>query len=329
MNAHAFFAKAEPTLSARRLLEWAERLEPGLRRAFATYVAQVSSDWDLKALEGHIARGDIDSVLATVLRAGGGFAAAVNQGAIAAGQDTGAFLGSTVGLVVNFDQTNDRAVRFMQENRLRLIRELADSQRDAIRVILTEGVTTGLNPKQQAVAVRGVIGLTGFQANAVANYRRLLQQGSAEALERALRDRRFDRTVRRAVRGDRPLDAEQIDRMVSRYHTRYVAYRATVIARTESLRVVHQGAEEMFEQAIGDGQLDRTTVVRRWITAQDRRVRDSHGPMHGQERAVGIAFTSANGIALRYPGDPSAPASETVQCRCAVTTRVRRTPTVG
>ena len=74
--------------------------------------------------------------------------------------------------------------------------------------------------------------------------------------------------------------------------------------------------EVMYQQAIDDGTLQSTQIVRTWITAKDERVRSSHAVLNGQRRNYGEPW----GV-LRYPGDPSAPAAETVQCRCVLTTR--------
>ena len=158
--------------------------------------------------------------------------------------------------MVDFDAINDRAVRLMRENKLRLVREFLDSQRAATQHALVEGVTEGLNPIAQARAFRDSIGLTSRQEAAVGNYRRLLQTGDRDALVRALRDRRYDPTVRRAIASDRPLTTSQIDRMVARYRERYIKYRSEVIARTESLKIVHQGNDEMYHQAVESGKLD-------------------------------------------------------------------------
>ena len=74
------------------------------------------------------------------------------------------------------------------------------------------------------------------QQIAAINYRRLLENNSAEALRRQARDKRFDQSVRRAIENKTPLRAEQIDRMVARYADRLVKQRAATIARTEALR---------------------------------------------------------------------------------------------
>jgi hypothetical protein len=141
-------------------------------------------------------------------------------------------------------------------------------------------------------------------------------------LTRELRDRRFDRSVRRSIRTQEPLTPAQIDRMVERYAQRYVKHRAEVIGRTEALRSVHQGVNEGYEQAIESGKLDRANLERTWDSSRDSRVRRTHRFLNGQKRPWGGTWATENGV-IRYPGDPEAAAEETIQCRCLLTTRIR------
>lgn len=305
----------------RRLLR---RLEPRVRRQFVAAILRARRSRTLDQLAELVVTGRIQEALASVSAASAASIADVaNVVFVEAGQAVAEAVSRRSDVIVTFDQTNFRAVRRMQEARLRLIREFTQEQLSATREALRDGIERGANPRQQARVFRESIGLTQRQQRAVNNYRRLLREGSSEALTRQLRDRRFDPTVRRAVAGDIALTDAQIDRMVSRYGERFLRFRSEVIARTESLRAVHEGSEESLRQSVDDGTIEPGSVRRAWLTASDARVRDPHAPMHGQTRQVGEPFLSGNGTPLRHPGDPSAPASETVQCRCVVTTRLR------
>lgn len=232
---------------------------------------------------------------------------------------------------VSYDMVNEGAVRAMRENQLRLVREFSEAQRRATQQVLIDGVRDGANPREQARDFRRSIGLTQRQQAAVGNFRRLLQQNDPEALTRALRDKRHDRTVRRAIREGRPLSQRQVDTMVNRYRERYLKYRSEVIARTEAMRAVHEGQERMMRQAVENGIVQNDQLVREWNTALNGRVRSfentsgktSHSTMHGQlRRGLDEPFLSGSGSALRYPTDPNAPAFDTVQCRCTVSFRM-------
>jgi hypothetical protein len=217
----------------------------------------------------------------------------------------------------------------MQENQLRLVREFAAEQRRATSAALIRGVREGMNPIATARDFRGSIGLTEYQTKIVANYRRSLETLSRDALERELRDRRFDRTVTNAIDGNIPLSQERIDMMVERYTEKWVKYRSEAIARTESLRAANAGSNELYRQAIDRGDLNQGDLIREWIPAKDDRVRDSHAEMAGQTRGVNEPFISGLGNELMYPGDPSSPAEDTIHCRCAVTTRFAPKARIG
>lgn len=226
------------------------------------------------------------------------------------------------GLVVDFDQLNARAVTSLQTSRLRRVREFSAETRAAAFEVIEDGVQRGLAPVAQARELRASIGLTRHQARSVVSYRRALERTSAEALARQLRDRRFDGTVRAAVRSREPLSAAQIDRMVDRYRDRAVAFRAQNIAQTESLRAIHEGDQELWQQSVDGGQLNSDEIIGVWRTAADEKVRGSHEFMGGQRRPLGEPFLSGAGNALMHPGDGNAPASEVVRCRCVVAREV-------
>ena len=309
----------DPAARLERLLAGAD---VRLRRRFRAAVRRMKASVSIDALANMLSTGRFNEALASLEVHMARFADEVNEIYILAGKDTAKLLEDVLEVMVDFDAINDRAVRLMRENKLRLVREFLDSQRAATQHALVEGVTEGLNPIAQARAFRDSIGLTSRQEAAVGNYRRLLQTGDRDALVRALRDRRYDPTVRRAIASDRPLTTSQIDRMVARYRERYIKYRSEVIARTESLKIVHQGNDEMYHQAVESGKLDASEITRSWVTAQDERVRGTHSSMGGQTRGFDEPFTSGAGWLLRYPGDPFAPPAEVIQCRCAITTRM-------
>lgn len=298
-------------------------MEPRLRRRFLRLIGQIRRQLNIDQLAQLLEQGRVDEVLRRIQAAFSVFGDEVNALFLASGQATASFIAATMKTFFSFDQVNEGAVQAMQSNRLRLIREFMDDQRNTVREALTEGIRRGLNPREQARFFRQSIGLTARQMQAVRNFRRLLESGSAEALTRELRDRRYDPTVRRAIRTGQPLTQEQIEEMTNRYMERMLIYRSEVIARTEALRAVNEGSYNAFQQAYSTGTLDPTMVYRTWNTALDERVRGSHRAMHGQERGANEPFTSGDGYSLLYPGDPNAPGSETIQCRCVASTRIR------
>ena len=301
-----------------------DQAEPEIRRAFLEAIGRARGLRTLERIAELIASGRIDQAMDAIDRSVPAFVSALEGVFRAAGVEVARGAAAHLGTLLDFDSVNDRAVTSLQRTRARLIRELGDEQRRATLAMLQEFQDLGEDPRVQARILRDSIGLTERQARAVGNYRRLLLQRDAEALQRKLRDRRFDSSVRAHVRGDRTLTRAQIDRMVTRYRERYVDFRARTIARTETVRAVHEGQEEMLEQLVSSGAVDASQIRREWRTARDERVRPSHVAMHRQRRRVGETFISGDGNRLRYPGDPSAPPEDTVQCRCVLAVSVPR-----
>lgn len=290
-----------------RLLGTAERR---LRDAFLLSVARVRSQASLRRVAALLASGRAEEALRLVDQAGERLARAWGREHARSARSAARFLGlSGVDL-------GGRAGRRVEAHLARVVREFASSQRRATSEVLARGAAAGKSPRQLTRDFRASLGLSPQQAQASASYRLALEAGSVQALTRELRDRRFDATVRR---GD-PLTPAQVDRMVERYEERLLARRAAVIAGTEALRSVHEGAEEATLQLMEGGGASPAQVQQVWHTQGDHRVRDSHSPMSGQVRPWGIPFRSGNGNLLRHPGDLDAPASDSVNCRCFLTT---------
>lgn len=246
------------------------------------------------------------------------YATAVDQVFATAGLSTADFIRDRTNTLLEFNTLNNRAQLWLRDTRQRLVREMTAAQMEATFTALQDGVRRGLRPDQLAREFRDSIGLTGKQQRAVSNYRRLLEERDSAALTRALRDKRFDSTVARAIADDVPLTQVQIDRMVDRYQEKYVKYRSEVIAHTESLGATHAGDDEMWQQAVESGAVDPETITSIWHISGLGNTRDSHSFMNMQQQPFGTPFRSGDGNNLRYPGDPSAPASDTVQCNCVV-----------
>lgn len=227
---------------------------------------------------------------------------------------------------ISFNPGNPRAAEIVNQQASRLVREINESTRAVVTEALIEGQNEGFGARKTAQRIKDNLGLTERQLNAVKNYEKLLREGSAEALNRDLRDKRFDGSVRNAK--DKPLTEDQIQKMVAAYKKKYIAYRAQVIARTEAAEAVSNGRTEALRQQLDNVGLGGDAVERTWVATKDKRTRTSHkhGGLDGQKvRGLDTAFVSPlTGARLRAPGDRSlgAPASEVVQCRCVTLNRI-------
>lgn len=295
----------------------------GERKLFAAFVETVSgleTAVALQRLERLLESGQLAEALELGRRRWGSFADQWTEVAAGAGSSTARFVSRQLGALYGFERFEGRALEALTANRLRLVRELAAEQRQASFQAIAESLREGMNPRQTARAFRASLGLTARQEAAVRNFRRMLEAGDPEALTRKLRDRRFDGSILRAIRGEQ-LDRSTIERMVTRYRERYIALRATTIARTEALRAISEGVGLGYEQGVEAGIVEPTSLIDIWNTTGDRRRRDSHRAMQGQERPHGSPFTTGAGYSIRFPGDLQAPASETINCRCILSRR--------
>lgn len=231
-------------------------------------------------------------------------------------------------LNVQFDVRNPVAERILKEESAKLVTEIVDDQRNMIRETLRKAMEAGQNPREAALdlvgrinpttGVRsgGSIGLTSTQESWVRTYEAELRSANPRAaLSRTLRDKRFDGSVIKAAKDGKPLTDDAIKKMVTAYRNRALRYRAENIARTEALSSLHQAKMEALRQAVEKG-LDPSTITLTWHTAGDKRVRHTHQGMNGQAVKYGEKFVSPSGARLAYPGDPTAPASEVINCRC-------------
>lgn len=307
-----------------RLEALIDKIEPEFQAGFLRLVSSIKDDLLLSEVADLISQGRVLEALQSIEQNISVFADGIIAGFVTSGVSTAGAVGDLIDEVVSFNQVNPFVVDYMQNNRARVIAGLTQQQQAATTRAITSGVLAGQNPLDQARNVVNSIGLTELQVGHVERYRVLLMSLDADALDRNLRDQRFDPTLRRAIRTNTPLTPAQIDRMVERYRSRALAHRARVIARTEALPAVHAGSHQAYLQMVLSGLLMETDLERVWHTAGDSRVRHSHTSMSGQVRGLNEPFITGAGASLMFPGDPSGGASEIISCRCAVATRINR-----
>lgn len=160
----------------------------------------------------------------------------------------------------------------LAEGQADFISSIRAQAEDVLRGAAINGLRQGDDAKAIASTLASVAGLNRRQAQAVFNYRRLLESGDRGALVRELRDRRFDGTVARSVRGETTLSNEQIDAMVARYAERQLAYRAETMAHDLSMRAANGGIRDAYVQAVQTGRLLNSEVKRFWQLVPDERL---------------------------------------------------------
>lgn len=241
-------------------------------------------------------------------------------------------------MVIRFDGRNPRAETWLTRNSSRLIVEIVEDQRRAVRQAILEGQAQGKNPRNTALDIigrydrakkrrtGGIIGLTSQQAGFVSSARAELSDPRTMSayLRRGRRDKRYDRTVAKAIREGKRLKQADVDKIAGRYADRLLVYRGEVIARTETQTAVHAGNREGYQQLIDTGAVTAQQVRKVWNATLDRRTRDNHVVLHGTSIGFNEPFTSPTGAQLQHPGDTSlgATGEDTIQCRCWMETRI-------
>lgn len=317
-----------------------DKVSPEMAKAFRQAFADMTSRAQIGLVEDAIGRGDYQEVVRLLQMRAESFAAfdrmidnAFYQGGVyqMSRLPKRISTGSKAGpLVIRFNGRNPRAEAWARAKSAQLIQEIVDDQIFMIRETVTTALEAGRNPRATALDITGrmqggrrrggLIGLHSRQAAAVKNLRAELRDPAKMSgyFTRERRDRRFDNTVRRAMREGRALEAAQVDKISGRYADRLLALRGEMVARTETQAALSAGRMEGLEQLIESGTVPREAVKVKWDATGDGRTRPDHMAMEGQEVQLGEAFTFPDGSQAMHPGDGSlgAPAKQVVACRC-------------
>ncbi len=106
---------------------------------------------------------------------------------------------------------------------------------------------------------------------------------------------------------------DRVDGVLSTTRSERWPNRATVVARTEAVGSLNAGRTEAFRAA---AELEPDIVFERiWLSTDDHRTRSTHVEADGQRVPLAQPFL-VGGFELAFPGDPSGPPQETIQCRC-------------
>lgn len=237
------------------ILKAADRLEPQMRRAFLAAVGRVESEIVLSRLADAIGRGDVQGALvesrvqrflAELEVELPGLKAEMAQRAIQATASVapaaGAIEAATLGYA--FDLVNPMAVRWARTHSSRFFAEIANRSEQAVRAIITEALSTGMDPREAAQRISAVVGLTERDAQAWNRYRDgLIKAGRTPA---------------------------QIERLTGRYGRRLLRERGTTIARTETMAAASEGSRLLWDDLMWQGLLERDAWERKWMKAPTR-----------------------------------------------------------
>jgi hypothetical protein len=341
--------KARIPADLEEALRLAAKLEPQLAKAIMDALAEQAAAVDLGALTQALETGDVSKVLGLLgLPSQPKVQDALQDAAWASGLATAAVINDRItGAAFAFNRLNPKLVGWLQGYSLDLIRQINETTREGVREVLIAGMRAGVNPRDQARAIKPVIGLTARQAKAVDNFRKELEsfhlRGTAQSwnlggkisrapggaqvyaldedgnvkdgiIERRLRDFRFDRSLQRAMATGNPLTEAQIEKMVAAYGRKYLQFRAQTIARTEALRTTNFGIQDAWRQAIEEFKVPEEMVRRQWVVARDERLCEICGPIPGMNPKRGVKF----GQPFNTPEGPMTLPPAHPNCRCTV-----------
>lgn len=238
-------------------------------------------------------------------------------------------------VMFTFNMRNPRVEEDLKNNSSEFISRITEEVRQNVKNELQQGMIRGDNPRTTALNIvgrvnpvtkqreGGVIGLDTRQAQWAQSARQYLTTLDKQYFQMGLRDKRFDKTVLKAIESGKPLPADVVEKLVTAYKNRALKYRADMIARTETIHSIARSEYMAHLQGIEEGILKRSAITKEWDDVGDSRERTTHrvlGFKYGKGKGVGFdePFLSPSGARLLYPGDRSlnAPAEETVHCRC-------------
>lgn len=307
-------------------------LEPGVRRAFVDAINRVTTTAEMKRVQDYLDRRDIEGLL-DALNLSPDYFRDVQHAVDSAFYSGAAYQVSIAASVSSlpFNRRHWAAEAWARENGTRLIVEISAATREGVREYVSEALRTGRSSASVAREIvgkankatgrreGGIVGLTGQQSGYVANARTELESLDAAYFKRAARDRRYDATVRRAIREGKPLSKAVVDKIIGRYADGLLIRRGDMIARTEAHNALNAGRYEAMRQTAEAAGLAETAITVKWQATRDGRTRDSHRALGGKTAPYGTPFVSpATGARMMFPGDRrfGAPASELVHCRC-------------
>lgn len=327
----------------------ADKWEPQLRDAFLRAISGITNTAKIDTLARLLKAGDLNGALHMLNIDPAQFnqMALVQQqtfnegGTLAAARIPATMTSGGYRLAVLFNVRNPRAEAWIRERSSNLIQEIVNDQRLAVRNWLTTGLERGLNPRTVALDLvgrinpktgmrsGGVVGLHSTQEQWLANYSRDLASSDPAALrallDRGLRDKRFDRSVLKAIREGTGLPPDIRAKMQQAYANKALKWRGDSIAREETMKSLGAAQTEAWQQAIDDGKVEQRLITRTPVTAGDERVRRTHVEA-AQMNAKGVSW----GVPYNTPMGPkmSAPYEGEIMCRCHERIRISYLDTV-
>lgn len=212
---------------------------------------------------------------------------------------------------------------------------LPEKNKNKIRKYLQEGMSKGLNP--QAVTLNligrinpqtfkregGIISLSNQQKQEIKTIHSYLLNFDNRYFDVEMRDKRFDRSVRKSIRNKIPLAKEKIDKILNSIENLILRRDVGIVVHDEVFKAIAKSEYDSILKLINEGEITKDMVTKWWSDSGDEKTRESHkelGKRYDKAHAIPFdePFITESGAKLMYPHDDTlgAPQEEISGCRC-------------
>ncbi len=172
------------------------------------------------------------------------------------------------------DPVGSAAIEFLRTRSARLVKDVTDQQRAALRRVLSRAFEEGRDPANTLESIMRSLGQTERDAEA------------ADRRYRAAKDAGVSETRARRIAGG--------------YARERKAQRAKVIARTETAAAQNVGQSTAWTAALQAGQLPENTR-REWVAVLDQRTSELCQSLDGTTVGMGELFQTEDGQFFEHP----------------------------
>lgn len=223
----------------------------------------------------------------------------------------------------------------LSNSELKSFSSLPEKDRNKIRQYLKDGMSKGLNPQNITLNLigrinpithkreGGIISLSSQQKKEIEVIRAFLVNFDDRYFDIEMRDKRFDRSVKKANTTKIPLAQEHIDKILNSIENLILKRDVGLIVHNEVFEALNRNEFDSIKKYIDDGTITKDMVIKWWSSSGDERTRESHKELSKRyDKAHAIPFDepfiTKSGAKLMYPHDSSlgAPKEETDGCRC-------------
>jgi hypothetical protein len=325
---------ARQTKQQREIDRLLGQLEPRVAAAFSDAIQAARRRVDMAALIEALDRGDLFTAI-RILEVPQALLFpledAVRQAYISGGQMIAV---AAPQALIGFSGSTPRALSWLRELSSTRIQGIRDDTLEAVRVALIAGREQGMGSRelarmitgtrQGAQRVGGILGLTTQQADSIMRGRAKLASGDPalmrEYLDLKLRDRRYDRAIKKAIAEGRAIRGKELDAILEAHKSKALAYRGRVISKNETFTALEAGRREAVAQALENPEV--AGADKRWQHNLSQEPREDHVAMSGTVVPFDQPFVFSD-ARMMYAHDPAGGAKHTIGCRCITVYRIR------